>query len=271
MPIAAAIQMTSSHVVEDNLATAARLIEQAASQNAVFCVLPENFALMGQDEYTKVELREPDSQGPLQDFLAQQAAKHNIWVAGGTLPLIAEHPKKIRAACLLYNSQGERIARYDKMHMFDIDVPDNPAEQYRESNTIEAGQDIVVADTPIGKLGMSICYDLRFPELYRAMVRQGVTCFIAPSAFTVRTGLAHWDLLLRARAVENLCYMLAPGQVGSHTNGRETFGNSMIVDPWGKVEAHLPKGEGVVCANIDTIHLQEVRTHFPALSHSVLQ
>lgn len=238
----------------------------AAGDGAEMVVLPENFALMGLDEADKVEIREQDGSGQIQDFLAQQAEKHGLWIVGGTVPLEANDANKIRAACLVYDDKGQRVARYDKIHLFDVTLNDG-AENYEESATIEPGSDIVVLDTPLGRLGVVVCYDLRFPELFRCLIDQGMEIFVAPSAFTAITGRAHWEVLIRSRALENLCYGVAAAQGGYHVNGRETHGDSMIVDPWGIVIDRLPRGSGVVIAEIDQGRLQSIRKNFPALSH----
>ena len=262
----AAIQMASSPNVGANLLEADKLICVAAKAGAKLIVLPENFALMGESEFDKVKIREQDGSGQIQDFLSNVAIKYGVWIVGGTLPLVAEDDNKIRAACLVYNDKGERVARYDKVHLFDVSVPDTD-EEYRESDTIEPGDSELVIDSPFGKLGISVCYDLRFPEFFRRMVRQGAEILIIPSAFTAETGAAHWELLLRARAVENLCYVIAPNQGGFHLNGRKTYGHSMIVDPWGGILDCYKTGGGFVIADIDRERLEKVRSAFPVLEH----
>ncbi|TPW14219.1 MAG: nitrilase, partial [Halothiobacillaceae bacterium] len=237
----AAIQMASGPNVSANLLEAARLIGVAAHGGAELVVLPENFAIMGMAEGDKVAIRERDQRGPIQDFLAQQAQKHGLWLVGGTVPLEAQAPHKIRAASPVYNAQGERVARYDKIHLFDVALNEG-AETYEESATIEAGNEVVVVESPFGKLGVAICYDLRFPELFRLMLDRGMELFVLPSCFTAITGRAHWEVLIRSRAIENLCYGIAAAQGGFHINGRETHGDSMIVDPWGVVVDRLPRG-----------------------------
>lgn len=266
MSLVAAIQMASGPKVDANLIEAARLIGLAASQGAKLVALPENFFLMGMKETDKVAIKEEDGEGPIQNFLKEQASKHGIWLVGGTVPIKADADNKIRAACLVYNDQGERVARYDKIHLFDVSLTENN-ETYSESETIESGSDIVIVDTPFCKLGLAICYDLRFPELFRYMAREGAEVIILPSAFTDITGRAHWETLVRARAIENLAYMIAPCQGGFHANGRQTYGDSMIVDPWGRVLDRLPKGSGVVVAEVDCNQVRSTRTTFPALEH----
>ncbi|HYE35036.1 carbon-nitrogen hydrolase family protein [Methylocaldum sp.] len=267
--VLAAIQMASSPNVSANLIEAGRLIEKAASQGAGLIVLPENFAIMGKSETDKLAVAETDGSGPIQDFLARTAEKLKVWLVGGTMPIRA-NGDKVRATCLVYNDKGERAGRYDKIHLFDVNVPGTD-EQYQESRTIDAGDEALVLDTPFGRLGLSICYDLRFPELFRQMADSGMDILAVPSAFTARTGAAHWELLVRARSVENLCYTVAANQGGFHINGRETFGHSMIVDPWGQVLGSLSQGAGVVAAEFDRDRLQKVRATFPALTHRKLR
>ena len=266
MTMVAAIQMASGPNVSANLAEAERLISDAVTKGSKLVVLPENFYLMGHSELDKVELGEEEGGGPIQQFLSGQAAKHGIWLVGGTIPLKSNDNNKVRASCLLYNDKGEQVARYDKIHLFDVDVPDS-AERYMESETIEPGEQVVVVDTPFGRLGLAICYDLRFPELFRAMIDQGMEILALPSAFTAVTGKAHWEPLVRARAIENVCYIVASGQGGYHANGRETHGDSIIIEPWGGVLDRLPRGSGVVSAEIDLDRLKTIRNNFPVLSH----
>jgi nitrilase len=263
--LVAAIQFASCTDVNSNLDIAAGLVAQAARLGAKLVVLPENVALMGHQDTDKLRYAEADGSGPIQDFLAKLAARHQVWLVGGTIPLRAS-PGKVYAACLVYDEQGGRVGRYDKIHLFDVDVPGS-TEQYRESATIVAGEQPLVLDTPFGRLGVAICYDLRFPELFRQMADAGMEMLAVPAAFTAKTGAAHWELLLRARAVENLCYVVASGQGGTHENGRETYGNSLIADPWGTLLARLGKEPGVVVAEIDLGNLRHKRAVFPALSH----
>jgi nitrilase len=262
----AAIQMASGPNVSANLNEASRLIAKAAAGGAKLVVLPENFSIMGMSEKDKVGVREADGQGPMQDFLAEQAAKHGVWLVGGTIPLQADDPAKVRSACLVFNDQGQRVARYDKIHLFDVSLPDS-GEKYNESETIESGDQPVVVDTPLGRIGLTVCYDLRFPTLFRMLVDQGAELIVMPSSFTALTGKAHWEVLVRARAIENLCYVLAAAQGGYHVNGRETYGHSMIVDPWGVVLDCLPNGSGFVIAETDLAYLRNTRRNFPVLEH----
>ncbi len=268
--LAAAVQMASGPQVDANLLEAGRLVAQAAEAGARLVVLPENFAFLGARERDKLAVREAEGEGPIQAFLSQQAARHGIWLVGGTIPLATADPSRVRAACLLYGPDGKAVARYDKMHLFDVEVPDS-GERYTESETIEPGDGPVVAETPLGRVGLAVCYDLRFPELFRAMVDRGMELLAVPSAFTAVTGRAHWELLVRARAVENQCHVIAAAQGGYHVDGRETHGDSMIVDPWGTVLGRLPRGAGIVVADLDPERTREIRGRFPALAHRRLR
>ncbi len=270
MPMVAAVQMASGPNVNANLCEAERLITKAAAAGARLVVLPENFALMGHCESDKVGMREAEGNGPLQAFLSRQAERHRIWLVGGTIPLQSTDQHKVRASCLLFDANGRQVARYDKIHLFDVQVVDS-AESYNESETIEAGDRPVVADTPFGPLGLAVCYDLRFPELFRNMVDEGMEILALPAAFTAITGKAHWEILLRARAIENLCYVIASAQGGYHANGRRTHGSSMIVDPWGRIVDHLPNGAGIVLAPLDHGRLESTRRLFPALQHRLFR
>jgi deaminated glutathione amidase len=214
----------------------------------------------------KVRLREDDGVGRVQDFLSQQALRHRIWIVGGTVPLVSGDPDRVYSACLVYDAGGRRIARYDKIHLFDVTL-EQSGEQYRESTTIVPGERVVVVDSPFGRLGLAVCYDLRFPELFRAMLDQQVEIIAVPSAFTAFTGKAHWEVLVRARAIENQCYVIAAAQGGYHLNGRETYGDTMIANPWGAVIDRLPRGAGIICADIDHTYQERIRRSFPALSH----
>ncbi|MGC3979984.1 MAG: carbon-nitrogen hydrolase family protein [Steroidobacteraceae bacterium] len=263
---AAVIQMTSSGDVQENLQVAQGLLRQAAEQGAQLAVLPENFVLMGMHEQDKFAIAEQEGDGPMQSWLAHTARELGLWIVAGTMPIKIPGESRVAAASLVVNAQGERVARYDKLHLFDVDVED-ATRSYRESATMAPGNHPVLLDTPIGKLGMAICYDVRFPELFRHLSAQGAEVFVLPAAFTVPTGRAHWDILLRARAVENLCYVLASAQAGLHANGRETYGHSMIIDPWGEVLACRSDGVGVVTATIDRDSQQAKRRSFPALAH----
>ena len=262
----AGIQMASSPQLASNLTEAERLISLAAGQGAKIVVLPEYFCMMGTKESDKVQIREKPNDGPIQRFLARMALEYEIWLIGGTVPLVSNFPNKVRNSCLVYNDKGVQVARYDKIHLFGLDLG---TEHYHEENTIEAGDTVVVVNTPYGKIGLSICYDLRFPELYRAMGE--VDIIVIPSAFTETTGKAHWESLIRARAIENLCYVIAPAQGGYHLSGRETHGNSIIVDPWGVILDRLPRGSGVVIANINREYQASLRNSLPALRHRTIK
>ena len=265
----AAIQMTSGHDIEANLATATRFLEEAASRNAMLAALPENFAFMGLNSGDKRAIAEPDGAGRIQNFLADTARRLKVWIVGGTVPLRQGADGRVAAACLAYKSDGQRAARYDKIHLFDVDVPGS-TESHRESAHTVPGHDPRVVETPLGKLGLAVCYDMRFPELFRVLSRQGADLFVVPSAFTVPTGKAHWESLLRSRAIENLAGLIAPAQWGVHPNGRETYGDSMIIDHWGQVLARLPEGQGCVVADIDAAGRMEARARFPSLEHRVI-
>lgn len=269
-PIVAALQMTSGDDVARNLDTARRLIAEAAAAGAVLAALPENFAFMGGHERDKLAHVERPGTGPIQRMLADAARTHRIWVVAGTVPMGLENdPRRVAAACLVYDAQGDLAARYDKIHLFDVEVGGSGgAERYRESASIAPGAWVpTVVPTPAGRLGLSVCYDLRFPELYRALSAQNADLLCVPAAFTARTGEAHWEVLLRARAVENLCHVVAPGQVGTHPGGRATWGHSMIVSPWGDVLASAADGEAVVLAPVDRARQGEQRRSFPVLRH----
>ena len=261
----AAIQMASGPQVSANLNEAARLIANAAAAGASLIVLPENFAIMPMKDADRLAAMETDGEGPMQEFLANQARHHGVWLVGGTIPMRATQAGRVRAACLLFNDRGVRVARYDKVHLFDVRL--ESGEQYNESAAIEPGSDVVVAATPFGKLGLAVCYDLRFPELFRRLLEAGAELFAVPSAFTVRTGRAHWEVLVRARAVENLAYVIAAAQGGYHLNGRETYGDSIIVNPWGEVVDCLARGSGFVIADLDRTMQSRIRNNFPSIQH----
>lgn len=265
MTSVAAIQMCSSHVVQDNLKQAAQWIQQATLSGAKLVVLPEMFSLLGLHESDKVAAKENFASGMVQDFLQQQAKQHGIWLVGGTIPLATENPQLVRAACLVYNDQGIVVARYDKIHLFDVVL--SPEEIYTESATIEAGETMTVVDSPVGKLGLAVCYDLRFPELFRRMREEGVEVIAIPAAFTEKTGKAHWEILLKARAIENQCYVIGANQTGCHTHGKTTFGHSMVINPWGLMLAGLSTEVGVVTAEIDLAELERIRRSMPVEAH----
>ena len=260
-------QMVSSTNIAENLKQAEQLMIHAREEQAELVVLPENFAFMGFKNTDKLECAEIFGQGPIQEKISHLAKRLGLWVIAGTIPLKG-NGTKVRASSIVYDDQGLAVARYDKIHLFDVQV--SAEETHQESATIEPGTELVVIDTPVGKIGLSVCYDLRFAELYQQLQARGAQLFTVPSAFTAVTGLAHWDILLRARAIENLCYVLAPNQGGCHENQRATYGHSMIVDPWGTVMAQKEQGTGVVIADIDLSKLQQIRRQFPCIDHHVL-
>lgn len=267
----AAIQMASGTNVSANLIEVSRQILSAVQAGAKLVVLPENFSCMVLDDADQITMAETDGAGQIQEFLSEQSRKNKVWIVAGTIPLHLEkeHPdfgKKTYTSCLVYNDLGERISRYDKVHLFDVYL-DVTKETYKESETIVAGKEAVVVETPFGKVGLAICYDVRFPELFRQLIKQGAEIIVIPSAFTAITGKAHWEILLRARAIENLSYVVASAQGGYHVNGRQTYGNSMIVDPWGTILDVLPHGSGYAISDIDIGKLKNIRQSFPALDN----
>jgi deaminated glutathione amidase len=262
----AAVQMNSGNDRDENLATAERLLRLAADRGARLALLPENFSLMAARDAERRAHAEADGAGPVQEFLARTAARLGMWIIAGSVPISQASGERNAQACLVYDAAGARVARYDKIHLFDVELPDR-AESYRESATMAPGDKVVVVDTPAGRLGLSICYDVRFPELYRRLQAAGAQWLIVPAAFTATTGAAHWETLLRARAIENLCFVVASAQFGTHPSGRQTWGHSLIVDYWGRILTQLPEGEGVVTAEIDLEAQAEARRKFPALSH----
>jgi nitrilase len=266
MSLVAAIQMTSGVDVTRNLDSAALMLRGARAQGATLAALPENFAFMGRGEEAKLAVAEDFGSGPIQDFLAEAARDHGLWIVGGTVPIKVPGEPRVAAACLVYDPLGEVVARYDKIHLFDVDVP-GKLESHRESRSVHPGGTTVVVDTPLGRLGLAVCYDVRFPELFRALLAEGAEWFVLPSAFTVPTGRAHWEILLRARAIENFCHVVAPAQSGFHENGRETHGDSMIVDPWGRILKRLPRGTGVITSELDLARQKRLRQDFPAVAH----
>ena len=268
----AALQMVSGLNVAANLAQARSLMQQAHALGAELVVLPEYFCGMGARDTDKLVYREAFAQGPIQDFLAQAAKELQLWVVAGTLPLVADDDQHVLNSSLVYAPSGECVARYDKIHLFQFD---NGRERYVESAVVQAGQQTVVCDIQAKsgeswRLGLSVCYDLRFPELYRALSAQGADLLLVPSAFTHTTGQAHWEVLLRARAIENLAYVLAPGQGGVHENGRKTWGHSLLIDPWGEVQGLQASSAGVVAGELNRDRLLQVRQQLPALSHRLL-
>lgn len=261
----AAIQMISTPVPTENIATARRLMQEAAAAGAKLLLLPEYWPLMGLHETDKVGIAEEAGQGPLQAFMADMAHTLDVWLIGGTIPLQAPDATKVLNTTLVYDPQGQQVARYDKIHLFGFSKGE---ESYEEARTIVAGEQVSSFDAGFGEVALSICYDLRFPELFRVLG----TCslIVVPAAFTYTTGQAHWEILLRARAIENQCYVLACGQGGKHVNGRRTWGHSMLIDPWGKVVDVLEEGEGIVSGEVDESLIASIRESLPALRHRKL-
>jgi len=261
-----AIQMASGPNIGANLIEVERLLSQAADSGAQLVVLPENFSIMGLSEVDKVKAGESEGSGPMQDFLSRMARQYGVWIVGGTIPLKTDDPGKVSASCLVVDDTGQTKACYDKIHLFDVQI-EGSGEEYTESATILPGHGITVVDTPVGRLGLAICYDLRFPEMFRSMLDLGAEIIAVPSAFTAFTGKAHWESLVRARAIENQCYLVASAQGGYHLNGRETYGHSMVVDPWGTILDELANGSGIVGAEIDLQLVRRIRERFPSISH----
>jgi nitrilase len=261
----AAVQMVSTPSVAENLATARRLLAEAAEKGATLVTLPEYWPIMGMSDTDKVGHAEQPGHGPIQDFMAEQAREHGFWLIGGTMPLVSGEAGRVLNTTLVYDPEGKPVSRYDKIHLFGFTKGD---ETYDEARTIVPGAAVGSFDAPFGKVGLSVCYDLRFPELYRAMGECAL--IVVPAAFTHTTGMAHWEVLLRARAIENQCYVLASAQGGTHRSGRRTFGHSMLIGPWGEVRSQLADGEGVVVGEVDTGFLAEVRQSLPALKHRKL-
>lgn len=265
MTIVAAVQMISTPSVERNIATARRLVAEAAATGATLVTLPEYWPIMGMTDSDKVAHAEQPGQGPIQAFMAEAAREHGVWLIGGTLPLVSPDADKVMNTTLVFDPEGRSMSRYDKIHLFGFT---KGSESYDEARTIVPGESVVMFEAPFGRVGLAVCYDLRFPELFRAMGE--CTLMIVTAAFTHTTGLAHWEVLLRARAIENQCYVLASAQGGTHENGRRTFGHSMLIDPWGEVKAVLAEGEGVVHGQVDAAYLAQVRESLPALKHRKL-
>ncbi len=262
----AAVQLASGPQLQANLADAERRIAEAADAGAELIVLPEHFALLGRSDADTLAARETDGAGPVQDFLARRARLDGVWICG-SVPLRAAAPDRFRAACVLYDGSGRRVARYDKIHLFDATIEGETPERYAESECVERGEALQVVDTPAGRAGLAASYDLRFPEMFRVMAERGMELLLLPASFTAATGRAHWETLVRARAIENLCYVAAAAQGGFHVSGRETHGDTMIVDPWGTVVGRLPKGAGVVLGDMDVERVRRIRRSFPTLEH----
>ena len=258
----AAIQMCSSNNIDENLETAGHLISEASSNGAQLVVLPEMFAIMGKEATDKVKAAEKYGDGKIQNFLSECAKKYNVWIVGGTIPIQCENKNKIRAACIVYDNYGKAVARYDKIHLFDVTLSET--EKYQESDKTEAGNTIVVIDTPVGKLGLAVCYDIRFPALFTELMDRGAEIIAIPTAFTLKTGEAHWELLARARAIDTFCYIVGSAQSGTHENGRQTYGHTVIVDPWGTVISEIAEpGVGITYTDIDLKKLHSIRNAIP--------
>ncbi len=280
LPKIAAIQMASGPQIEANLMEATRLIREAAKQGAQMVVLPESFALMAMNESENIDVAEYEGIGHIQDTIRHCAIENKVWIVAGSIPLKSDDsdgPEKASSASLMFNDKGEIVARYNKIHLFDVDIEadesgntNKKVEHYRESDTFEAGTEVTVVETPFGNIGLSICYDLRFPMLYQEMVKRGAEIILVPAAFAQTTGLMHWEPLLRARAIENQCYVIAPAQGGFHVNGRHTYGNSMAIDFLGKIKASCLKGTGIITISIDLTTQRKLRKSFPVLKHSKL-
>jgi len=268
----AALQMNSGPNVSANLHLADKLLGEAAADGCVLGVLPENFALMPEHGTDKARHAEQPGKGPIQDFLADAARRHNIWIVAGSMPLVSPEieAERVYGACPVFDASGNVQALYRKIHLFDVDLVDKQ-ESYRESHSMYPGDEVVAVDTPCGRIGLTICYDLRFPEMFRRLVEDGATVFTVPAAFTATTGEAHWHTLLRARAIENLAYVIAPGQYGRHPDGRSTFGHSLICDPWGRILAEQAEGDCVVAVDIDPQLPSRLRSEFPALTNRRLK
>jgi len=262
----AVVQMNSGAQVSANLQQMDTLLHQAADAGAKLAVLPENFAFFAADPESRIAVAEDDGNGPVQDAVAELARQTGMWVVAGTQALKSTDPLRPVAACCVYDAAGERRGRYDKVHLFDVRIP-LADESYSESAFTQPGSEPLVIATPWGKVGIAVCYDLRFPEQFRAMSAQGLDLLLLPAAFTVPTGRAHWEILLRARAIENLCYVAAAAQTGQHPGGRATWGHSLIVDPWGQVLADAGISVGVATADMDRQRLERLRTEFPVLQH----
>src|SRR3989338_1585206 len=266
MPKIAAIQMCSTSNVDENLLVAERLIKEAAKEDAQVAVLPEMFAIFGNNEKDKLKIQEIFGNGRIQNFLSQMAHQHKIWIVGGTIPITCPHPNKVRAACIVMNDEGNAVTRYDKIHLFNATISET--ERYMESDTIEEGNTVTVIDSPVGKLGLAVCYDIRFPELFRLLRDKGAEILVIPSAFTITTGQAHWKILTQCSAIENNCYVVGAAQGGTHTKGRKTYGHSIIVDAWGNVlKEKINNTPGIIVSDVNLKKLHEIRRLLPTSQH----
>jgi len=266
MSIVASIQLTSGPNIQANMYEVANYFDEISKTKCKVVVLPENFALMPADDLDFIKHAEEEGNGPIQEFVIESAKKYKFWIVAGTIPIKTKNPNKVTATTFVYDDKGEMVCRYDKMHLFDVKLP-NSDESYNESRVFEHGDKIKVIETPLGITGLSCCYDLRFPEIFRLQHKYNVETFILPAAFTEQTGKVHWETLVRTRAIENLCYMVTACQEGYHISGRKTHGNTMIVNPWGQIISRLPSGKGFIEADINIKQLHSVRENFPVLKH----
>ncbi len=269
MPKVAAIQMTSTSDVQHNFYVVEKLLQEAADLGVKLAVLPEMFPLQSPEAWGKLTIAESLGNGPIQEFLSQQAKKHHVWIVGGTIPIKTNNPKKVYAASLIFDDNGYQIACYNKIHLFDVII--SKQEKYRESETTEPGNILSLVDSPVGKLGLGVCYDIRFPEMFRCLFNQGAEIFAIPCAFTEKTGKAHFEVLMRARAIENFSYVIAACQTGDHGNGRRTYGHSMIISPWGEILDKLEAEEGLVVADIDLLFLKKIRADISIEKHQKMK
>ena len=262
----ASIQLSSGPNVQANLLEVGKYIKEISKTDSKIVVLPENFALMPENDEEFITHSETAGSGPIQDFLSEKAKDYKLWIIAGTLPVKTNDPKKVTSTTFVYNSIGDVVSRYDKIHLFDVELP-NSDESYNESEVFQSGKDLEVLETPIGRVGLAICYDLRFPELFRLLKESNVEILVIPSAFTEQTGKVHWETLVKARAIENLCYVVTSCQDGYHITGRQTHGNSMIVNPWGQITSRLASGSGFIESEINLKKLISIRQKFPVLEH----
>tara|TARA_B100001142_G_scaffold325937_1_gene380477 strand:+ start:951 stop:1784 length:834 start_codon:yes stop_codon:yes gene_type:complete len=262
----ASIQLSSGPNIQANLLEVGKYLEQISKTDSKLVVLPENFAMMPESDSEFLTNSETEGSGPIQDFISEKARIYKLWIIAGTIPIRTDNPKKVTSTTFVYNDMGEVVTRYDKVHLFDVELP-NSDESYNESEVFQNGNDLKVVKTPVGVIGLAICYDLRFPELFRLQKSHNVEILVIPSAFTEQTGKVHWETLVKARAIENLCYVVTSCQDGYHISGRQTHGNSMIVNPWGQIMSRLSSGSGFIESEIDIKKLNSIREKFPVLDH----
>lgn len=262
----ASIQLSSGPNIQANLLEVGKYLEQISKTDSKLVVLPENFAMMPESDSEFLTNSETEGSGPIQDFISEKARIYKLWIIAGTIPIRTDNPKKVTSTTFVYNDMGEVVTRYDKVHLFDVELP-NSDESYNESEVFQNGNDLKVVKTPVGVIGLAICYDLRFPELFRLQKSHNVELLVIPSAFTEQTGKVHWETLVKARAIENLCYVVTSCQDGYHISGRQTHGNSMIVNPWGQIMSRLSSGSGFIESEIDIKKLNSIREKFPVLDH----